>query len=84
VLQLVAPDHLRGRITSVLQVQPVCIAIGALFSGAAADVVGVAVIGAALSFTAFGIGVAIFVFSPRMRGLRLSAIGGHTASRDGR
>jgi MFS family permease len=74
VLQLLAPNHLRGRITSVLQVQPICMAIGILIAGLTSDVTGAAAVGATFSGLAFAAGVAILVFSPRMRRLRLSTL----------
>lgn len=79
VLQLLAPNHLRGRITSVLQVQPICMAIGILIAGLAADVAGAGVVGAVFSGLAFAAGVAILAFSPRMRSLRLSTLQPSTA-----
>ena len=68
VVQLIAPDHLRGRITSVMQVQPICMAVGTLTAGALADVFGAVAVTAAFNFTAFGIALSVLVFSPRMRG----------------
>ncbi len=75
VLQLLAPDHLRGRIASVLQVQPICMATGIMITGAAADVFGAAAVGAGISLIAFSVGLAVLIFSPRMRNLRLSTVG---------
>jgi MFS family permease len=79
VVQLIAPDHLRGRITSVMQVQPLCMAVGTLTAGALADYLGVVTVTAVFNFTAFGIAFCVLVFSPRMRNLRLSQLGTHTA-----
>lgn len=79
VLQLLAPDHLRGRITSVLQVQPICMAIGILLTGAAADIWGAPAVGITISLAAFGVGVLILVFSPRMRKLNMRELGGDQA-----
>ena len=74
VLQLVAPDHLRGRVVSVLQVSPLLIPVGALIGGTLADIMDAAIVGMLLSGLAFGIGLAILAFSPRMRNLRLSQL----------
>jgi hypothetical protein len=59
----------------VLQVFPVCISIGVFIGGVASDVFGAAAVGAALSFTAFAVGLGVLVLSPRMRDLRLSRLG---------
>jgi MFS family permease len=75
VVQLIAPDHLRGRITSVMQVQPLCMAVGTLIAGGLADVAGAVTVTAAFNFTAFAIAFGVLLFSPRMRDLRLSALG---------
>jgi MFS family permease len=75
VLQLLAPDHLRGRITSVLQVQPVCMATGILVTGSAADIFGAPAVGITISLMAFAVGVLILLFSPRMRRLSMRELG---------
>jgi MFS family permease len=80
VVQLVAPDHLRGRITSVMQVQPLCMAVGTLVAGAAADIFGVVAVTAGFNLTAFAIAFLVLVFSPRMRDLRLSELGSHRST----
>jgi MFS family permease len=74
VLQLVAPDHIRGRITSVLQVHPICVSVGTLSTGALADLVGAPAAGATVSMMAFGVGVAVLIFSPRMRNLSMKQL----------
>jgi MFS family permease len=74
VLQLLAPDEMRGRITSVLQVHPICSSIGILLTGAAADLVGATAAGAGVSLMAFVAGAGVLLFSPRMRDLRLSRL----------
>jgi MFS transporter, DHA1 family, staphyloferrin A biosynthesis exporter len=75
VVQLIAPDHLRGRITSVMQVQPLCMAVGTLTAGFLSDYFGAVAVTAAFNFTAFGIAFCVLVFSPRIRSLRLSKLG---------
>jgi MFS family permease len=78
VLQLVAPDRMRGRITGLLNIQPIFQSTGILLTGWAADIVGPAAVAATNGLFMFSIGVAILVFSPRMRDLRLSRLGEHT------
>jgi MFS family permease len=81
VVQLVAPDHLRGRITSVMQVQPLCMAIGTLSAGAAADIFGAVAVTVTINLMAFGMAFCVLLFSPRMRDLRLSQLSvRHSAS----
>ncbi|MFA7249365.1 MAG: MFS transporter [Dehalococcoidia bacterium] len=74
VVQLIAPNHLRGRITSVLQVQPLCMAAGTLITGAAADRFGAVAVGTADGLLALGVGLLVFACSSRMRSLRLSQL----------
>ncbi len=75
VLQLVAPEHMRGRMASVLQINPVVMPIGSFIAGTLADHVGAPLVGVGFSLTAFSIGMLILVFSPRMRAMRLSRLG---------
>ena len=75
VLQLVAPDHLRGRVVSVLQLGPMLMPIGIMFAGVMADIVGAPAVGTGLSTIAFCIGLGLLLFSPRLRRLRLSQLG---------
>ncbi|HTY61314.1 MAG TPA: MFS transporter [Acidobacteriota bacterium] len=74
VLQLLAPDHLRGRLTSVLQLAQLINPIGIFAAGALADRFGPVAIGVAFSLGGFFMTAAIFVFSSRMRDLRLSEL----------
>lgn len=74
VVQLIAPAHLRGRITGVLQVQPLCMALGMFATGAASDAFGAVAVGAANGAIAFAFGLLILALSPRMRQLRLSTL----------
>ena len=78
VLQLLAPDRMRGRITGILTVQPVFSSVGILISGACADIFGPEAVAMGFGSTMFAIGILILVFSPRMRGLRLSRLGDET------
>lgn len=72
VLQLAAPEHLRGSMAAVLQLSFLVMPIGGLLAGTAADYVGAPIVGVALTLTAFACGLAILLLSPRMRNLRLS------------
>ncbi len=74
VLQLLAPEHLRGSIASVLQLGFLAMPIGALVAGVSADMFGAPVVGTAITLIAFSLGLAILVGSPAMRRLRLSEI----------
>ncbi len=71
VVQLLAPEHLRGRLTSVLQITFILNPLGSLFAGAMADIVGAPAVGTFMSLCAFALAVGILVFSSRMRALRL-------------
>lgn len=72
VLQLTAPDDMRGRLTSVMQLGPLLWPIGGLVAGTASDHINVAWVGVIMGGTALVIGVGLFFFSPRMRQLRMS------------
>ncbi len=75
VVQLIAPDHMRGRIASVMQIQPLCMAAGTMAAGAMADVIGAVATGALFNFGAFAVAVGVLLFSPQMRALRFSRLG---------
>jgi MFS family permease len=74
VLQLLAPDHLRGRLTSVLQLVQLVNPVGIFAAGSLADHFGPVAVGIAFSLCGFFMTAAIFVFSARMRNLRLSEL----------
>jgi len=74
VLQLLAPDHLRGRLTSVIQLVQLLNPIGIYAAGAFADHYGPVSVGIVFSLCAFFLTAAIFLFSSRMRNLRLSEL----------
>jgi MFS family permease len=74
VLQLIAPDNMRGRITAALQLSPVFMSLGIFIAGALADVVGAPAVGIAFSLAGLVVVMAIFVASPGMRRLRLSTL----------
>ena len=72
VLQLLAPEHLRGSMASVLQLSFLLVPIGAMIAGWAADYFGAPAVGATMTFTAFSIGFAVLLFSKEMRSMTLS------------
>lgn len=74
VLQLLAPDNLRGRINAALQLSPMLWSLSVLVAGSLADRVGGPTVGIGLSLCAFGVVMLITLFSPRMRQLRLSRL----------
>jgi MFS family permease len=74
VIQLLAPDHLRGRLTSILQLVQLINPVGIFAAGAFADHYGPISVGVAFSLCAFFLTAAIFLFSSRMRNLRLSEL----------
>jgi hypothetical protein len=74
VLQLLAPDHLRGRLTSVIQMVQLINPVGIFAAGAFADHYGPVSVGVVFSLCAFSLTAAIFLFSSRMRNLRLSEL----------
>ena len=75
VLQLMAPNEMRGRIVAALQIQPLCLGLGGLMAGAASDQFGATETSLFISFVALAICVTIFTTSSRMRDLRISQLG---------
>jgi MFS family permease len=74
VLQLLAPDALRGRINAALQLSPMLWSLSVLVAGAMADRTGAPTVGIVFSMAGFFVTIAITLFSPRMRNLRLSRL----------
>lgn len=74
VLQLLAPDHLRGRLTSVIQSVQLMSPVGIYVAGALADRHGPVLVGIVFSLCAFLLTAAISLFSSRMHNLRLSEL----------
>jgi MFS family permease len=74
VLQLLAPDHLRGRLTSVIQLVQLINPIGVFAAGSLADHFGPVAVGVTFSLCGFFLTASIFLFSSRMRNLRLSEL----------
>lgn len=74
VLQLLAPDDLRGRINAALQISPMLWSLSVLVAGAMADHTGAPTVGIVFSMAGLAVTVLITLFSPRMRHLRLSRL----------
>lgn len=74
VLQLLAPDNLRGRINAALQLSPMVWSLSVLAAGAMADRTGAPTVGIVFSLAGFAAVVLVTLFSPRMRQLRLSRL----------
>lgn len=72
LLQLSIPDHMRGRITSIVSLNVALSPLGAFFAGAGSDLFGPRAITVLLSAIAGGIAVAVYVASPTVRDYRLS------------
>lgn len=73
-LQMCAPEHMRGRVASLLPVFPAFISIGALTSGAAADLMGAPNVVMLLATMAAGITGAAWLRSKMFRELKLSGL----------
>jgi MFS family permease len=73
LLQLSIPDNLRGRVTSVVNLNAILMPIGGLIAGSASDFLGgpktVTII---LSALGAGISVIVFFISPTIRNYRMS------------
>ena len=72
VMQLVAPEHLRGSMAALLQFSFMIMPIGGVVAGWGADHFGAPVTGMAFTTTALASALAILAFSSRMRNLKLS------------
>ena len=72
VLQVAAPPDLRGRVLSILQLNPALISLGSVVAGVGSDLLGARGIAAANGLLALAIGALIAWKSPRLRNLRLS------------
>jgi MFS family permease len=74
VLQLLAPDDMRGRINAALQLSPMLWSLSVLVAGSMADHFGAPTVGIIFSMAGFGVVMLISLFSSRMRRLRLSRL----------
>jgi MFS family permease len=73
-LQMCAPEHMRGRIASLLPIFPAFISIGALVAGVLADFLGPEVVVILLAVTALGVVIAAWARSTAVRELRMSRL----------
>ena len=73
LLQLSIPNELRGRVTSVLNLNAALSILGCLLSGVGSDLLGgPKMITIILAGTAAGICILVFIFSPTVRNYKLS------------
>lgn len=72
LVQLLAPEKLRGRITSLLQLTNVVFPLGGLIGGLMADAVGIRTTVTLFTSLSAAIGLAFLLGSARLRGLRIS------------
>ena len=70
VLQMSAPEAMRGRMSSLLMLNPGLISVGALIAGPLADLLGVRGASLALAGTATGAVLLLYFLSPALRELR--------------
>jgi MFS family permease len=70
MLQMAAPEAMRGRVSSLMMLNPALISVGALLAGPLADLLGVRGASVALAATAAAAILALVVGSPRLRELR--------------
>ena len=73
-LQMCAPEHLRGRIASLLPIFPAFISIGALLAGVLADLLGPEVVVIVLAGAALAVVIASWARSAAVRELRMSQL----------
>ncbi len=73
-LQMSAPEHLRGRVASLLPIFPAFISVGALVAGSAADLLGAPAVVVLFAIAAAGITGAAWALSPTFRGVKLSRL----------
>jgi MFS family permease len=73
-LQMCAPEHMRGRIASLLPIFPAFISVGALFAGVLADYLGPEFVVILLAVAALGVVIAAWSTSAAVRELRMSRL----------
>ena len=71
MLQMTAPDAMRGRIASLTMLYPALISLGAVVAGPLSDLLGVRGASLSLAATASVAIVALYLASPRLRELRV-------------
>jgi MFS family permease len=73
-LQMCAPEHMRGRVASLLPIFPAFISIGALLAGIAADLLSAPMVVVLLALSATGITAAAWMRSSALRRATLSGL----------
>lgn len=76
LIQLSVPDHIRGRITSLIQVTWGLMPLGSLVAGTLAEVIGITPVMAVLAAISLSLALFILIAVPRMRDLRMSRLAG--------
>lgn len=72
MMQLAAPEEMRGRMTSILQIYPALISMGAFLAGPLADLIGPRWTSIGAASTCAVVFLAIGLSSPRVRDMRMS------------
>ncbi len=72
MVQLAAPEEMRGRVSSILQLYPALISLGAFLVGPLADLIGPRGTSIWTAFFCMLVFLVIMMISPRMRGMRMS------------
>jgi MFS family permease len=70
MLQMSAPEEMRGRVSSLIMLYPAMISAGAFVAGPLSDLFGVRGSSVALAATAVAAVVALYFFSPHLREMR--------------
>jgi MFS transporter, DHA1 family, staphyloferrin A biosynthesis exporter len=73
-LQMCAPEHMRGRIASLLPIFPAFISVGALLAGVLAELLGPEVVVILLALSAVAVVLIAWSRSPAVRNLRMSRL----------
>ena len=73
-LQMCAPEHMRGRVASLLPVFPAFISVGALLAGVCADLLGPDIVVILLAVIALGIVIVAWGRSTALREVRMSGL----------
>lgn len=73
-LQMCAPEHMRGRIASLLPIFPAFISVGALLAGVLAELLGPEVVVILLALCAVAVLLIAWSRSPAVRNLRMSRL----------
>ena len=72
MVQLAAPEEMRGRMSSLLQLYPALISLGAFLVGPLADLIGARATSISSATFCSMVFIVIMLVSPRMRGMRMS------------